>query len=146
MWVLFAKEEETNRRGRGIEEAYRVNVGNVHALSECESPKATHHLFWLIVVVVCISIFQSGFLYVAFAGLKFMVILLPRPIECWHYSHATLCHHLIEWEYANTFFKDSIKCYFYVNYLSFSPRFKSDLKYRLNWLLPSNNHKGKRQC
>lgn len=39
MWVLFAKEEETNGRGGGIEEAYRVNVGNVHALSECESPK-----------------------------------------------------------------------------------------------------------
>lgn len=67
-----------------------MNVDNVHAMSGCESHKATHHCFWLL-VVVCLSIFQSGLLYVAFPGLKFMVILLPRPIECWHYSHATLC-------------------------------------------------------
>lgn len=87
------KEQGTNGRGRGIGEAHRVNVDNVHAMSECESHKATHHCFWLVVavVVVCVSIFQSGFLYVAFPDLKFMVILLPRPIECWHYSHATLC-------------------------------------------------------
>lgn len=89
------KEEETKGR-REIGEAHRVNVGNVHAMAGCESHKATHHCFWLLLVVVCVSIFQSGFLYVAFAGLKFMVIFWPRPIECWHYNHAMLFHHLIE--------------------------------------------------